>query len=53
MDEKEDLLICQEIYRTLKETGKSINFTLYDVIDIVEKNMALLDLNKNIPRKKK
>lgn len=50
IDEKEDLILCREIYKRLKEKGKSINFSLYNILDLIEKNPELIEINKNHTR---
>jgi spore coat polysaccharide biosynthesis protein SpsF len=52
IDEIEDLRICREVYKRLKEENKGIDFTISDIIDIIEKNPELKDINKNILQKK-
>ena len=52
IDEKDDLLMCREVYKKLKEKGKSIDFSVFDIYDIIEENPELMDINKNLVRKK-
>ena len=52
IDEKADLIMCREVYKKLKENGKSINFSVHDIMKIIEKNPDLLNINKNVHQKK-
>ena len=52
IDEKDDLLMCREVYKKLKEKGKSIDFSVFDIYEIIEENPELMDINKNIVQKK-
>lgn len=51
IDEKEDLMLCREIYDRLKKNGKKIDFSIFDIIEIIEENPKLLDINRNIKQK--
>ena len=53
IDEKDDLLMCREVYKKLKEKGKSIDFSVFDIYEIIEENPELMDINKNVVHKKK
>ncbi len=48
IDEENDLIICKEVYKKLKENGKPIDFTIMDVIDIIEENPELIEIKKNV-----
>ena len=48
IDYEEDLIMIREIYKILKEKGKPIDFTLQDVIEIIEENPALMNINKHL-----
>ena len=52
IDEKDDLIMCKEIYERLKENGKKIDFSIFDIIDIIDKNPKLMEINKNVKQKK-
>lgn len=52
IDEKDDLIMCREVYKKLKEKGKSIDFSVFDIYEIIEENPELMDINKNLVRKK-
>ena len=52
VDEADDLKICREIYKLLKEKGKLIDFTVYDIIDIINEKPELLDINKHVIQKR-
>ena len=51
IDEEDDLIICKEVYKKLKEKGKLYKFTLIDIYKIIEENPELLKINKNINHK--
>ena len=53
IDEEEDLILCIEVFKKLKEKGKSLDFSLYDILEIIENNPELMDINKNIVQKNK
>jgi len=46
IDYKEDFIFCKEIYKKLIEKGKPINFSVYDILDIIEENQELMNINK-------
>ena len=52
IDEEDDLKACQEVYRKLIEYGKGINFSLYDILEIIEKHPEIMDINKGVKHKK-
>jgi len=52
IDEENDLIICRKVYRRLKQKGKPISFSIYDIIKIIEENPELMGINKNIKQKK-
>jgi len=52
IDEKEDLALCKEIFKKLKENGKALDFSIYDILDLIEDNPELMNINKHIMQKK-
>ncbi len=52
IDEEQDLILCREIYKKLKESSKTIDFSLYDILEIIENNPELMNINKQIKQKK-
>lgn len=50
IDEKEDLLLCQEVYKRLINKGKQFDFTIYDILEIIEKEPELMNINKFIKK---
>jgi len=52
IDEEQDLILCREIYKKLKENSKTIDFSLYDILEIIENNPELMNINKQIKQKK-
>lgn len=48
VDYEEDLLVCQKVFKKLRENNKSIDFSLHDIINIIENNPEIMDLNKHI-----
>lgn len=52
IDEEEDLILCRTICKKLKDKGKSIDFSLYDIIHIIEEFPELMNINKHINQKK-
>lgn len=52
IDEKDDLAMCREIYKRLMEKGKSIDFSIFDIVEIVEENPDIMNINKNVQQKK-
>lgn len=48
VDYEEDLLVCRKVFKKLRENNKSIDFSIYDIINIVENNPEIMDLNKHI-----
>jgi len=51
IDEKEDLIMCKEVYKKLKEKGKKIDFNIYDIIEIIQESPQLIKINKYIKQK--
>jgi len=51
IDEKDDLIMCREIYKRLKEKGKELDFSTYDIVEIIEKNPELININKHVNQK--
>jgi len=51
IDEFEDLELCRNVYKRLKSKGKGIDFSVFDIYEIIEKNPSLMDINKNIIHK--
>ena len=52
IDETDDLIMCRTIYQKLKELGKGLKFSIFDIYNIIENNPKLLDINKHIVQKK-
>lgn len=53
IDEEDDLNMCREVYKRIKKKkGKTIDFTLNDIIDIIEKEPELIEINKKVQHKK-
>lgn len=52
VDEIDDFKLCKKIYQILNKTGKSINFTIRDILKVVEENPDLTSINKNVIQKK-
>lgn len=52
IDEEEDLILCREVFKKLKEKGKSLDFSLYDILGIIENNPELMNINKQIKQNK-
>lgn len=52
IDEEEDLILCREIFKNLKGKGKSLDFSLYDILEIIENNPKLMNINKHVQQKK-
>lgn len=52
IDEEDDLQMCREVYKILKGIGKPIDFSIFDIINIIEKNPELMNINKHIHQKK-
>ncbi|HEC39581.1 hypothetical protein LCGC14_0577340 [marine sediment metagenome] len=52
IDEEDDLLICRVVYKKLIEKGKNYDFSIYDIIELIEKNPSLMDINKHVQHKK-
>lgn len=51
IDEEDDLKLCREVYKSLMAKCKSINFSVYDLIEIIEENPELMDINKHVKQK--
>ena len=51
IDEREDLEICRIVFEKMREMGKPIDFSMYDLIKLIEENPDFMDINKNIDRK--
>lgn len=52
IDEEADLKMCQQVYKKLKEKQKSIDFSIFDIIEIIEENPELMNINKDVRQKK-
>lgn len=48
IDEKEDLSMCREIFKKLKENGKFLNFSIFDILEIIENNPEIVKINKHL-----
>ena len=46
IDYQEDLTMLREVFKRLKKNGKSIDFKLSDVLEIVEKDPEIMSINK-------
>jgi len=51
IDEKDDLEMCREVCKNLFENSKSIDFSIYDILDIIKKNPELMNVNKHVQHK--
>ena len=51
IDVDKDLELCREVYKILKENGKGIDFSVFDVYEIIEKNPELMEINKRVIHK--
>ncbi len=51
IDEEDDFEICREIYKRLMKKNKKINFSVYDIYEIIEENPELMNLNKHVKQK--
>lgn len=51
IDEKDDLIMVKEVYKRLKKMGKKNNFTIFDIINIIEKEPDLMEINRNVKQK--
>ncbi len=52
IDEKEDLVLCKKIYKILVSKGKSIDFSIFDIFDIIRNQPELININKHVQQKK-
>lgn len=52
IDKKEDLLICREIYKKMKKKGKPLNFSLFDIYELINEKPELMNINKHVQHKK-
>ncbi len=52
IDEEQDFILCKKVYKRLKEKKKGINFTVYDIFEIIEESPELMNINKDIHQKK-
>lgn len=48
LDFREDLEILREVYHLLKKKGKGIDFSLQDVLDIIDEHPEIMDINKHL-----
>lgn len=53
IDEIDDLVMCRKVYKKLKENGKGIDFSIFDIIEIIEKYPELIKINLHVQQKKK
>lgn len=51
IDVDKDLELCREVYKILKVNGKGIDFSIFDIYDIIEKNPELMEINKSVIHK--
>ena len=52
IDEEEDLILCKEVFKKLRKKGKSLDFSIYDILEIIENNPELMNINEQINQKK-
>ena len=52
VDEIDDYKLIKVLYNKLKNMGKEINFSLFDIIEIIEKEPNLIEINKHVQQKK-
>ncbi len=52
IDEKDDLIMVKEVYKRLKKMKKAIDFTIFDIINIIEKEPDLMEINRNVKQKR-
>lgn len=51
IDEIDDLEMCREVCKNLFENGKSIDFSIYDILKIIKKTPELMNINKHVQHK--
>ena len=51
IDQEEDLKMCRALYEKIKEKGKKIDFSIFDIIQVVEDNLDLIEINKAVKQK--
>ena len=52
IDEEEDLILCRVVFKKLKERGRHLDFSIYDIIEIIEEYPELININNQIKQKK-
>ncbi|MFX1256291.1 MAG: cytidylyltransferase domain-containing protein [Promethearchaeota archaeon] len=52
IDEEDDLEVCREVIKLVLKKQKSLKFSVYDIIKIIELNPKLIEINKNVQQKK-
>lgn len=52
IDEIDDFKLCKTVYKRLLKMGKPIDFSIEDIITIVNEHPNLLDINKGVRQKK-
>ncbi|MBN1800510.1 MAG: glycosyltransferase family protein [Candidatus Lokiarchaeota archaeon] len=52
IDEEADLKMCREIYKRLIEKQKPVDFSIFDIVKIVEDSPELMEINKSVQQKK-
>ncbi|MEE9379266.1 MAG: glycosyltransferase family protein [Candidatus Lokiarchaeia archaeon] len=52
IDYEEDLTMVREVYKRLKEKGKTFNFSLQDVLEIIEEDPIIMNINKHLKKNK-
>ncbi|MFX1383443.1 MAG: cytidylyltransferase domain-containing protein [Promethearchaeota archaeon] len=50
IDYYEDLIFCREVYKEIRERGKGFDFSIYDIIELIEENPGLMEINKDLHR---
>ena len=50
-NEIDDLNMCRAVIKILMEKGKSIDFTMFEILEIIEENPKLMNINKNVQQK--
>jgi len=52
IDEKYDLIACQEVMKKVMEKNRNFEFTIFDIYEVIEENPYIMDINKNVIHKK-
>jgi len=51
IDQENDLILCRDVLKRVMEKGFRYNFTVFDVISIIEQNPQLLEINRDVKHK--